>query len=46
MIVIAGIVAVELLVLTIGISIPESRLQASQTLKFEELRQNVSLINN
>ena len=41
-IVIAGIVAVELLILIIGISIPESRLQAMQTLKFEELRHNVS----
>lgn len=40
-IVIAGIVTVELLVLMIGISVPESRLQPVPTLKFEELRQNV-----
>jgi uncharacterized membrane protein len=40
-IVITGIVAVELLILVIGISIPESRLQARQTLKFEDLRHNV-----
>ena len=40
-IVVAGIVVVELLVLVVGISVPESRLQAVQILKFEELHRNI-----
>ena len=43
---VVGIVAVELLVLMLGISVPESRLQAMRTLKFEDLHQNVSYLCN